>query len=128
MKEKANVSSTAATGIINFDAVTAPVLYYTANSTGNFYLNVRGNSTNTFNSLTSNNEAVSVAFLATQGATPYYHLTNIQIDGSNNAIRWQGGSAPTSGNANSIDGFAFTIIKTANATYTVLGSQTQFKA
>jgi hypothetical protein len=128
MKEKANVSASAATSIINFDAVTAPVLYYTANSTGNFYLNVRGNSTNTLNSLTANNESISIAFLATQGATAYYHLTNIQIDGTNNSIRWQGGSAPTSGNINGIDGYAFTIIKTGNATYTVLGSQTQFKA
>ena len=41
--------------------------------------------------------------------------------------KWQGGTAPSAGNASSIDVYVYTIIKTAaTPTYTVLGSQTQF--
>jgi hypothetical protein len=59
--------------------------------------------------------------------TPYYP-TAFQIDGATAGVtvRWQGGSAPTSGNTNSIDSYTFTIIKTASATYTVIASQTRF--
>jgi hypothetical protein len=35
-------------------------------------------------------------------------------------------SAITSGNANAIDAYSFTIIKTASATFTVLETQTKF--
>jgi hypothetical protein len=39
---------------------------------------------------------------------------------------WQGGSAPSAGNADSVDVYVLNITKTASATYTILGSQTQF--
>jgi hypothetical protein len=42
--------------------------------------------------------------------------------------KWQGGTAPTSGNINSIDTYTYTIIKTAaTPTYVMLAAQTQFK-
>jgi hypothetical protein len=50
----------------------------------------------------------------------------MEIDGNAVTPKWQGGSAPTAGNADSLDVYSFTIIKTAANTYTVLGSQTQF--
>jgi hypothetical protein len=78
------------------------------------------------NTYMANNQSVSAVFLNPQGATPKY-LNAYQVDGVGVTPLWQGGSAPTSGNANSTDVYVFTIIKTANATYTVLGSQTQFK-
>jgi hypothetical protein len=42
-------------------------------------------------------------------------------------VKWSGGTAPTGGNANSVDVYTYTIIKTANSTYTVLANQTQYK-
>jgi hypothetical protein len=54
-------------------------------------------------------------------------MTAIQVDGVGQTIRWQGGTAPTSGNASAIDSYSVTLIKTASATYTVLAAQTQFK-
>ena len=51
----------------------------------------------------------------------------IQVDGANVTPKWQGGTAVTAGNANVIDVYSFTIIKTAaTPTYVVLGSQTKF--
>jgi hypothetical protein len=50
------------------------------------------------------------------------------VDGSSVTPRWQGGTAPTSGNASGIDSYTYVIIKTGSAAFTVLAAQTQFKA
>jgi hypothetical protein len=125
-EERTTVSATAATGTVNFDAVTQGVLYYTTNASANFTLNVRGNSSTTLSSILTTGDAITVVFLNTNGATAYYP-TVYQIDGSAVTPKWQGGTAPTGGNASSIDAYSLTIIKTAaTPTYTVLASQTKF--
>ena len=124
--ETTNVSATAAAGTVNFDILVSPVLYTTSNTTGNFTVNFRANSAIALNSVMSNNQSLSLALVTTQGATAYYNSA-YQIDGSSVTPKWQGGTAPTAGNASGIDVYGYTIIKTANATFTVLASQTQFK-
>ena len=125
-EERTTVSATAATGTINFDAVTQGVLYYTSNASANWTLNVRGSSGATLSSILAVGDAITVVFLATNGATAYYP-TVYQIDGSAVTPKWQSGTAPTAGNASSIDAYSLTIIKTAaTPTYTVLASQTKF--
>ena len=125
-EERTTVSATAATGTINFDAATQSVLYYTTNASANWTLNIRGTSGATLNSMLATGDAITVVFLNTNGATAYYP-TVYQIDGSAVTPKWQGGTAPSAGNASSIDSYSLTIIKTASTpTYTVLGSQTKF--
>ena len=125
-EERTTVSATAATGTINFDAVTQGVLYYTTNATANWTLNVRGSSSATLSSMLAVGDAITVVFLNTNGATAYYP-TVYQIDGTAVTPKWQGGTAPSAGNASSIDAYSLNIIKTAaTPTYTVLGSQTKF--
>jgi hypothetical protein len=124
-EERTTVSATAATGTINFDASTQGVLYYTTNASANWTLNVRGASGVTLNSILATSDSITVAFMATQGSTAYY-ASSFTIDGSAVTPKWQGGTAPTSGNASSIDAYVYTIIKTASATFTVLASQTKF--
>lgn len=126
IRETATVSATAATGTINFDTLTQAVLYYTTNASANWTLNFRGNSGTTLNSLMSVGQSFSATFMATQGATAYYNAA-IQVDGSSVTPKWQGGTAPTIGNASGIDVYTYAIVKTASATYTVLAAQTQFK-
>jgi hypothetical protein len=125
-EERTTVSATAATGTINFDAVTQSVLYYTTNSSANWTLNVRGSSGTTLNSMLATGDSITVVFLATNGSTAYYP-TAYQIDGVAVTPKWQGGTAPTAGNASSIDAYSLTIIKTASTpTYTIIASQTKF--
>jgi hypothetical protein len=124
-EERTTISATAATGTVNFDAVTQGVLYYTTNSSANWTLNVRGNSGTTLNSILATGDAITVVFLATNGATAYYP-TVYQVDGSAVTPKWQNGIAPTAGSASAIDAYSLTIIKTASATFTVLASQTKF--
>lgn len=123
--EGVTISATAATGTINYDAATQSVLYYTSNATANWTLNLRGSGTLSLNTLMATGQSLTVAFLVQQGGTAYYPTT-LQVDGTSVTPKWQGGTAPTSGNTNSIDVYTYTIIKTANATYTVLASQTKF--
>ena len=123
--EKATVSATAATGTVSFDVITQAVLYYTTNASANWTLNIRGDGSNSMNSIMDTGESVTIAHLVTQGGTAYYNSA-VQVDGSSVTPEWQGGSAPTSGNTSSVDVYTYTVIKTADATFTVFASQTQF--
>jgi hypothetical protein len=73
----------------------------------------------------STGQSLSATFLVTNGATAYYNSA-VQVDGSSVTPKWQGGSAPTSGNASSIDSYTYVIIKVGSATFTVLASVTKF--
>jgi hypothetical protein len=123
--EKATLSGTALTGTVNLNLLDGAVFYYTANASGNWTLNVRGDVSNSLNTMMATNDSISFVVMATQGATAYYQSA-MQIDTSSVTPKWAGGTAPTAGNANSIDVYTFTIIKTASATFTVLASQTKF--
>ena len=123
--EVVTVSATAATGTINYDVTTQSVLYYTTNASGNFTMNFRGSAGTSLNTLLSTGQSVTVAFLNTNGGTAYYNSA-VQVDGSSVTPKWQGGTAPTSGNASSIDIYVYTIIKTGSAAFTVAASQTKF--
>jgi hypothetical protein len=126
--EVATVSATAATGTINYDITTQSVLYYTSNASANWTVNFRGSSGTSLNTLMSTGQSMTVAFLVTQGSTAYYNSA-VQVDGTTSGVttRWLGG-APTVGNASGIDSYRYLIIKTGSATFTVLASNTQFKA
>jgi hypothetical protein len=125
IRETATVSATGATGTIQFDALTQVVLYYTTASSGNFTINFRGNSGTSLDSVMSTGQSLSATFLVTNTGTAYYNSA-VTIDGNSVTPKWQGGSAPTSGNANSVDGYTYVIIKTGSATFTVLTSVTKF--
>ena len=124
VKEKV-ITETNTSGTINFSLMGGAVRYLTANQTANRTLNLRGDVSTSLDSIMSVGESMTCAVLVTNGSTAYY-LNTIQIDTTTVTPKWQGGSAPTGGNASGIDVYTFTIIKTAAATFTVLASQTQF--
>ncbi len=123
--EKVTTAATAPTGTIAYDVLTQAVLNYTTAASGNWTLNVRGDGSNSLNSIMDAGESVTIAFITNQTGTAYYNSA-FQIDGSSVTPEWQGGAAPTSGNINSLDTYSYTIIKTADATFTVLAALTQF--
>jgi len=124
--ETTNVSATAANSTMTYYLASQSVMYLTTNAAANWNPNVAFSSGTTLNTALSTGQAITFAMLVSQGTTAYYSNT-IYIDGSAVTPKWQGGSAPTAGNASGIDGYTYTIIKTGSATYTVLASQTQFK-
>ena len=125
ISEPTTISATAATGTINYDVATQSIVYYTTAATANWTMNFRALSSATLNSLMSIGQTITVTFMAPQGATAYY--TNlVQIDGTTVTPTWQSGITPNAGNASSVDTYTYAIIKTANATFTVLASQTRY--
>lgn len=126
-EEVITVSAIAATGTINVDLASSAIHYYTANASADWTFNFRGNGSTTLNSMLNVGGTISVAFMVTNGSTAYKPAaTSVQIDGVTVTPKWNGGTAPSTGSTNSIDVYTFTIIKTASATYTVLGTQSKF--
>jgi len=118
-------ANTSTSGTINFDFNDQAILNFTANQTANRTINFRADSGGSLNGIMSTGQSMTAAILMQQGSTAYY-LNAYQVDGSSVTPKWQGGTAPTGGNASSIDAYSFTIIKTADATFTVLASITQY--
>ena len=125
MFEAATISASAPTATTDYNVLTQTVQYYTSNATVNFTLNIRGNATTTLNASMATGQAMTLALLITNGGTAYYPNL-VQIDSTTVTPKWQNAITPTSGFTNSVNVYVFTIVKTASATYTVLGSQTQF--
>jgi hypothetical protein len=123
--EVATVSATAATGTINFDVITQSVLYYTTNASANWTVNFRGNSTTSLNTMMATGQSLTMAFLVTQGSTAYYNNA-VTVDGTSVTPKWQGGTAPSAGDASSVDIYTYTIVKTGSAAYTIFASLTKF--
>lgn len=126
--EVVTVSATAATGTIAYYATTQSVLYYTTNASANWVVNLTGASTPvTLNTLLSTGQCITLVFMVTNGSTAYYN-TSVQVDGTTSGVttKWANGTAPSAGNANSIDVYTYTVIKTGSATFTVLANRSQF--
>ena len=123
--EISNVIASAPAATTNFYINSGAVQYYTANANANFTLNFAFSSGTSLNTAMANNDSISCALLVTNGATPYYPSA-YTVDGSSVTPKWQGGTAPSSGDASAVDSYGFVIIKTATSTYTILASQTKF--
>jgi|8_EtaG_2_1085327.scaffolds.fasta_scaffold24572_2 hypothetical protein len=125
LAEKVTTEATAATGTKNYDVLTQAVWYYTSDASGDWTLNIRGDGSTALNTIMDDGEAITIAHLVTIGSSEYMNSA-VQIDGSGVTPEWQGGSAPTEGNTNSIDSYIYTVIKTSDATFKVLASITQY--
>lgn len=104
-------SGTITTNVLTLDW-TATNLSYVSSPAANFTINVT-------NAPTTNDRALSVTVLVTQGATAYIPSA-LQIGGSAQTIKWSGGAAPA-GTASKIDIFSFILLRTGSA-WTVFGS------
>ena len=113
---------TTATGFAGYTYLLSngSVQYITGASTANGTINLSG-----ANTTLAIGQAITCVLLVTNTGTAFYGNA-IQVDTTSVTPKWQGGTAPTAGNINSIDAYSFTIIKTASATFTVLASLTKF--
>jgi hypothetical protein len=123
--ERANVVATAPPAVTNLDLVTAPILYFTSNTTQNITANIRGNATTPLNSLLSTGQSTTFVIFV-PNATAYY-VNTVRVDNTVVTPYWQGGFAIAGGNANCIDIYTFAVLKTANATFKVFASQVKYQ-
>jgi hypothetical protein len=126
--EAVTVSTTYITAF-TYDVLTQAVYFQNVNLGSNFTVNFRGDASNTLNSALATGESATVALITKQANTTFYNTSVLTVDGTSTGVTvvYQGGSAPTAGNASSNDVYTYTAIKTAASTYTILAAQTQFK-
>jgi hypothetical protein len=126
-EERLTITAASATGTINIDTATSGTLYYTNSASSNHVINVRHSSNTSLNNILATGDSVTVVWLNTNGATAFYP-TVLLVDSATSGVstKWQGGTAPSAGNASSVDAYVYNIMKTGSAAFTVLASQTKF--
>ena len=114
-------SSIINTNLINFDVIPNSTLFYTGNSSSNFYINLRGNASCTFNNLLPLNNSLSVSFAHVNGAS-CFALTGVNIDGTARSVIWAGGGGTPSGVPNATNVYSITTFKTGSNSFRIFGS------
>ena len=101
------------------------VWYGSTNAAGSWTFNVRGNGSTTFNSLINIGQTTTMTMYSANNNTSNY-MTAFKIDGTTITVKWAGGSAPSAATGSGTDVYSMTIMKTADATFTVFGNFTNF--
>ena len=140
--ERARITSTGGITLNNGELVERVKIVSTAwNSSGDLNLDngmvhyTSGNlasNANTLNITSSVGINTSMAIgdtIAVTGITSVnsasHYVNALKIDHATVQVAWVGGSAPTSGGSSGFDVYAFNIIKTADAQYSVIGNHTK---
>jgi hypothetical protein len=125
--EKTNIVPSSPATVSDIDILTCPIVFFTSNATSNIAVNLRGNSTTALNDIVANGQAVTFSMFMPQ-ETAYYvneiRIDNLSVPSGN--VSWQGYVPVTSGNANSIDLYAFTAIKGSINNWRVFATQTTY--
>lgn len=124
--ESVTVSASGLGSSLNYDVLTQTVLFYSGSATSNTTLNIRASSSATLNDTLSNGQSITLSLLSSVGVANTYYVSTVQIDGVSQTVKWLNGTAPSAGFSNSVNAYTFTVIKTASATYTVLGSLARY--
>jgi len=124
--EEANINSIAIGGNVNIDVANSTVFFFNANTTANVTFNIRANTQNTFDSVTTIGETTSLAIAVKHGTVR--HEANLAIDGVTQTLYYAGNTRPANVSISSaeINLFSYSIFKTAANTYTVISANTLF--
>jgi len=129
--ETAVVSGSGASGTINLDVISSSVQYYDGTTSANVTFNVRGNSSYSFDSITSIGQTTSVAAIVkhTSGSGGRY-VCFLTIDGGTPTIVYAANGKPgcttTMIASTETNIFTWSILKIAGGTYRVFASNTIF--
>ena len=107
----------------NIDLLDGMVHYFTTTETTTCTPNIRESSTRSVNDAMNTGDCITVTIITTAAAAAY--AANITIDGGAVTENWIGGSAPSAGGSSGVDILTLNIIKTADATFTVLANQSK---
>jgi hypothetical protein len=134
--ENVTLVSSPPSPLTTIDVLSNSIHYITTNSSVNRTVNITANGSSSnggsplipgvtnLNSLLSTGQCVTTTLIMTNGLTGAI-VSQVQVDGNTQTINWVGNVVPTS-TTNSIVSFTFTVIKTANITFKVLGAATRY--
>ena len=123
LKEGVNITAGKLSDNTNIDLANGMVHLFTTTETTTSTPNIRFNSSTSLDSSMSVGEAISVNIITTAAAAAY--SAQLTIDGAAVTENWVGGSAPSDGGSSGVDIHAYTIVKTASATFTVIANQSK---
>jgi len=123
LREKVNVTAGKLSDNLNIDLANGMVHLFTTTETTTSTPNIRVDGSTSLNSVMAIGESVVATLITTAAAAAY--SANITIDGSAVTENWVGGSAPSDGGSSGVDIHSFTIIKTADATFTVIANHSK---
>ena len=122
---------TAATpnGEFNFYLASGHFFRYTGTPGADYFPNFKHSASINLNDRMDVNDVVTATLAVNSPATTYHIANTIHIDGNSTGQNsytidtdWVGGSAPSAGNGSGYDIYSFTIIKTADKTFTILAN------
>jgi len=122
---------TAATpnGEFNFYLASGHFFRYTGTPGADYYPNFKHSASINLNDRMNVNDVVSATLIVNSPAVTYHIANTIHIDGNATGENsytidtdWVGGTAPAAGNGSGHDIYSFTIIKTADKTFTILAN------
>ena len=126
VNETANITGSIASGNVNIDISNNSVHFFTGFSTANTTFNLRGNSSATFDSVTTTGQTVSVA-VAVRNNTQRY-TANLAIDGVVQTLYYAGNTRPDIATITSeeVNLYSYSIFKIAGNSYTIIAGNTLF--
>ena len=107
----------------NLDLANGNVFLFTTAESTTATPNLRYDASTTLNSKMAVGDVVTVVLITTAAAAGF--CAQLTIDGAAVTENWVGGSAPSDGGSSGVDIHSYTIIKTASATWTVIGNQSK---
>jgi len=128
---KVEDGQTAATpnGEFNFYLASGHFFRYTGTPGADYYPNFKHSASINLNDRMNVNDVVTATLVVNSPAVTYHIANTIHIDGNATGENsytidtdWVGGSAPDAGNGSGHDIYSFTIIKTADKTFTILAN------
>jgi hypothetical protein len=108
-------------GTTHLDLRNQQVYLFDSDAADHFTLNLRGTSSVTLNSTLGTDNSISATVVVREGSA-LKNLQAVHIDGVARTVQWQNNSSSMT--ASKLNVISLTVIKTASAVYTVLGSVT----
>ena len=124
LKEKVKITAGKLSDNLNIDLENGMVHHFTTAETAAATPNIRVSSSVSLNSMMAIGETITLSVITTAGANGF--SANWTIDGVAVTEAWNGGSAPSAGGSSGKDFYTLNIIKTADATFTVLANVSNF--
>jgi hypothetical protein len=127
--ELADIDTTAWPTKKNFDLKNFAVFYNTDSADANITANIRADSATKLDSAMSIGESMTAAILMTLGDSAVggrKSITALTVDSNAVTPLWNNGNAPDSGASDSLNLYTYTVLKTAAATFTVIGNRTNY--
>jgi hypothetical protein len=123
LAEEVNVTAGKLSDNTNIDVENGMVHLFTTTESTTSTPNIRYNASTSLNIRMSIGQSIVVTLITTANAFAY--SAQMTIDGAVQTENWIGGSPPSDGGGSGVDIHTFTIIKTADATFTVIANHSK---